>query len=84
MSTVETSPAAAPAAGRADLAIRVGAIVFAVGTLAVLVTLTPFLIGAHPLPRAVYLLSLLMPLGFAVAMGGLFAAARGQRRKLPA
>jgi hypothetical protein len=83
VSTIETSPAESRGMPRADRVIRVGAVVFAVGTVAVLATLTPFLIGAHALPRAVYLTSALMPLGLAIALGGLFASIRGQRRAVP-
>jgi hypothetical protein len=83
VSTIDPSPATADEPGRGDAAVRIGAVVFGVGTVATLATLTPFLIGADALPRAVYLLSLLMPLGLAVAIGGLVAAARTQRRRLP-
>ncbi|MDI2131233.1 hypothetical protein [Yinghuangia seranimata] len=81
MSTLETSPVATRPA-RADQAVRVGAVLFGIGTVAVVVTLVPFLIGTHPFPRAVYLTSALMPLGFAVAMGGLVATVVGQRRRV--
>ncbi|UGQ14803.1 hypothetical protein LO772_15255 [Yinghuangia sp. ASG 101] len=83
MSTIDSSPAAGREAGRGDVAVRIGAVVFVVGTVATLATLTPFLIGADALPRTVYLLSLLMPLGLAVALGGLVATVRGQRRHIP-
>ncbi|MCF2529426.1 hypothetical protein [Yinghuangia soli] len=91
MSTIDSGPAPSSAAasaadrtaGRADAAIRIGAIVFAVGTVATLATLVPFLIGADALPRAVYLLSALMPLGLGVALSGLVATARSQRRSVP-
>ncbi|MEU8134413.1 hypothetical protein [Streptodolium elevatio] len=83
MSTIDSSRTAPREAGRADTAVRVGTIVFAVGAVATLATLTPFLIGADALPRAVYLLSVLMPLGLAVLIGGVVATARGQRRSVP-
>ncbi|WP_436776820.1 hypothetical protein [Yinghuangia sp. YIM S09857] len=83
MSTIDSSRTAPREAGRADVAVRVGAIVFAVGAVATLATLTPFLIGADALPRAVYLLSVLMPVGLAVLIGGVVATARGQRRSVP-
>ncbi|HSA50177.1 MAG TPA: hypothetical protein VLH10_08715 [Yinghuangia sp.] len=82
MSTIDSSPAAGREAGRGDVAVRIGAVVFVVGTIATLATLTPFLIGADALPRTVYLLSLLMPVGLGVAIGGLVATARSQRRSI--
>lgn len=82
MSTIDSSPATSRHADRGDTAVRIGAIVFAVGTLATLATLTPFLIGADPLPRAVYLLSVLMPVGLGIAIGGVVANARSQRRRI--
>jgi hypothetical protein len=67
-------------AGPGDRLVRIGAILFVIGTLATLATITPFLIGADALPTAVYLGSALMPVGFAVAGAGLFTSARSQRR----
>jgi hypothetical protein len=67
--------------GPGDGLVRAGAIVFVVGTLATLATVTPLLIGADALPRAAYLVSMLMPIGFAVALTGLLRQARSQRRR---
>lgn len=83
MSTIDSSRTAPREAGRADTAVRVGVIVFAVGAVATVATLIPFLIGADALPRAVYLLSVLMPVGLAFLIGGVVATARGQRRSVP-
>ena len=65
--------------GRGDRLVAVGAIVFTVGLLATLVTMVPFFIGSDPFPTAVYLVALLAPVGFALALAGLLRAARSQR-----
>ncbi|MYW00947.1 hypothetical protein [Streptomyces sp. SID3343] len=70
-------------AGPGDRLVRIGAALFIIGTIATLATITPLLIGTKALPTAVYLVSTLMPLGFAVAGAGLFKSARNQRRPVP-
>lgn len=70
-------------AGPGDRLVRVGALLFALGTVATLATVTPMLIGAHALPTAVYLLSALMPVGFAIAAAGLVRSIRSRRRPVP-
>lgn len=70
-------------AGPGDRLVRIGAVLFAIGTLATLATVTPLLIGADALPTAVYLVSALMPVGFALAGAGLFKSARSRRRPVP-
>ncbi len=69
--------------GPGDRLVRIGAALFIIGTLATLATITPLLIGTTALPTAVYLVSTLMPLGFAIAGAGLFKSARNQRRPVP-
>jgi hypothetical protein len=70
-------------AGKAgDLLVRVGAALFIVGALATLATLTPLFIGARPLPTAAYLVSMLMGVGFALALAGLLRSALEQRRQV--
>lgn len=64
-----------------DLLVRVGAVLFMIGALATLATLTPLFIGAHPLPTAAYLVSMLMGVGFALALAGLLRSALEQRRQ---
>jgi hypothetical protein len=54
--------------------------VFAVGVLAILVTVVPLLLGTARLPLAFYLLSLLAPVGMGIALSGLVVAARARRR----
>ena len=56
---------------------------FILGTVATLATITPLLIGADALPTAVYLVSTLMPLGFAIAGAGLLRSVRSRRRPVP-
>lgn len=70
-------------AGPGDRLVRVGAALFILGTVATLATIAPLLLGADALPTAVYLLSMLMPLGFAIAGAGLFRSARSRRRPVP-
>jgi hypothetical protein len=77
-----TRDAARGPAGRGELLVRVGALVFAVGAVATLATVTPLLIGAEPPPgprgpgwcphpTAAYAVSMLMAVGFAIAAAGL-------------
>lgn len=66
-----------------DLLVRGGAVVFAVGALATLITFVPFFIGTEPFPSAAYFVSMLMGAGFALAAAGLgrsMLAARRQTR----
>jgi hypothetical protein len=60
-----------------DLLVRLGATVFAVGVVGVLLILVPFLLGDHhSAPVALDLLALLLPVGFGLALLGLFRSAR--------
>jgi hypothetical protein len=68
-----------PRAG--DLLVRIGAILFAVGAVATLATITPLFIGSRPLPTAAYFVCMLMGAGFAVALAGLLRSALAQRRQ---
>lgn len=61
--------------------VRVGGVVFAVGALATLATVAPLLLGSDPLPTAAYLVSMLMGVGFALALAGLLRSARAQSRQ---
>ncbi len=69
---------AASAARRpGDVLVRLGAAVFAVGVVGVLLILVPFLLGDHgSAPVALDLLALLLPVGFGLALLGLFRSAR--------
>ncbi|MEU6340104.1 MULTISPECIES: hypothetical protein [unclassified Streptomyces] len=64
-----------------DVLVRVGGVVFAVGALATLATVAPLLLGSDPLPTAAYLVSMLMGVGFALALAGLLRSARAQSRQ---
>ncbi|WP_035846462.1 hypothetical protein [Kitasatospora azatica] len=61
--------------------VRVGAVVFVLGALATIVTFVPLFFHLTPLPSAAYWASMLMPLGFLLALTGLFRSARAQRRR---
>ncbi|MBY8884923.1 hypothetical protein K7472_08680 [Streptomyces sp. PTM05] len=65
-----------------DALVRIGAIVFIIGAVATLATMTPLFIGAKPLPTPAYFVCMLMGVGFALALGGLLRAARAQRRQI--
>ncbi|MFJ5885409.1 hypothetical protein [Kitasatospora cineracea] len=64
-----------------DVLVRVGGIVFGIGTLATIATVTPLVLDLTPLPTFAYWLSMLMPLGLLVALVGLFANARSSSRR---
>jgi hypothetical protein len=61
----------------ADLVVRCGAAIFAVGTIAVLAILVPFFLGhGHDAPSVLNLLALLLPLGLGLALLGLLLGTR--------
>jgi hypothetical protein len=67
------SPRRAPG----ELLVRGGAVVFAIGVLAVLVVFVPFLLGhRHDAPLPLDLLALLLPVGLGLALLGLLRGAR--------
>ena len=59
-----------------DLLVRVGAGVFAVGVLGVLLVVVPFFLGHSDAPLTVSLLALLLPVGLGLALTGLLVGAR--------
>ena len=62
---------------RADLLVRIGAAVFAVGVVALLLVVVPFLLGDRDDPGlALDLLALALPVGFGLALLGLLLGAR--------
>jgi hypothetical protein len=61
-----------------DGLVRVGAIVFIVGAVATIATVAPLFLGLSRLPTAAYFVCMAMPLGFLLALAGLFRAARSQ------
>lgn len=60
----------------ADRLVRVGAVVFALGVLAVLAVVVPFFFGAHDRPTWLNLSALLLPVGFGLALLGLLRGAK--------
>ncbi|MFP8964300.1 hypothetical protein ACLIYP_27625 [Streptomyces nanhaiensis] len=64
-----------------DLLVRIGAVVFVVGAVATLATITPLFLGSDPLPTAAYLVSMLMGVGFAIAGAGVLRSIAVQRRE---
>ena len=62
-----------------DVLVRVGAIVFAVGAVATMITVAPLFLGADPLPTFAYVMSMLMGVGFLVAAVGLLRTVAHQR-----
>ncbi|TSB21504.1 hypothetical protein FNJ62_18350 [Streptomyces benahoarensis] len=67
-----------------DLLVRIGAIVFFIGALATLATMTPLFIGAEPLPSVFYWVCMLMGVGFLIAGAGVVRSVVGQRRRAQA
>lgn|GEM_PF-3235115 len=65
-----------------DRLVRVGGIVFAIGALATIATVAPLFLGTSRFPTAAYLVCMLMPVGFAIAIAGLVRSVLGQRRAL--
>jgi hypothetical protein len=68
-----------PAPG--DRLIRAGAIVFFIGALATLVTVAPLLLGTTPFPTFMFLLSMLMGVGFLLAGAGVLRSIAAGRRQ---
>ncbi|MFD0329285.1 hypothetical protein ACFQZC_16725 [Streptacidiphilus monticola] len=60
--------------------VRVGAVLFVVGAVATVATVAPLFLGVSRLPTPAYFVSMVMPLGFAVAIAGLLRSAWKQRR----
>ncbi|MCL7368849.1 MULTISPECIES: hypothetical protein [Streptomyces] len=64
-----------------DGLIRAGAIIFFVGAVATLVTVAPLLLGTTPFPTFMFLLSMLMGVGFLVAGAGVLRSVAAGRRQ---
>lgn len=62
-----------------DALVRWGAAVFTVGAVATIATVVPLFAGTARLPSPAYFASMLMPLGFGIALLGLVRAARARR-----
>ncbi len=59
-----------------DLLVRGGAVVFAIGVVAVVAIVVPFFLGQHDAPEALNLVALLLPVGFGLALLGLLRGAK--------
>ena len=59
-----------------DRLVRVGAGVFALGVVGVLLVVVPFFLGHNNPPLALSLLALLLPVGLGLALTGLLVGAR--------
>jgi hypothetical protein len=68
-------------AGPGDRLIRAGALVFFAGAVATLVTVVPLLLGTTPFPTYMYLLSMLMGVGFLIATAGVLRSVAAGRRQ---
>ncbi|MBD9700891.1 MULTISPECIES: hypothetical protein [Streptomyces] len=64
-----------------DRLIRVGGIVFIIGAVATLVTVAPLLLGTTPFPTYMFVLSMLMGVGFLIAGAGVLQSVAAGRRK---
>ena len=60
--------------------MRVGAVVFGVGVLGVLLAVVPFFFGRQDAPSWTALTASLLPVGLGIALVGLLLGARGRRR----
>ena len=64
-----------------DRLIRAGAIVFFAGAVATLVTVAPLFLGTTPFPTYMFVLSMLMGVGFLVAGAGVLQSVAAGRRR---
>ncbi|MFJ3497552.1 hypothetical protein ACIPPJ_28710 [Streptomyces sp. NPDC086091] len=68
-------------AAAGDRLIRAGAVVFFVGAVATLVTVAPLFFDAKPFPTFMFVLSMLMGVGFLIAGAGVLRSAAAGRRQ---
>ena len=78
--TVRGRHVAPPDARPGERLVRVGAAVFAVGVVGVLLAVVPFLLGREDAPTWTTLLASLLPVGLGLALLGLLRTARAGRR----
>lgn len=67
--------------GPGDALVRVGAVLFALGGVGVLLTVLPYFFGGGDPAMASLVLATLMPAGLALALLGLLRSARASRRQ---
>ncbi|MGW0842045.1 hypothetical protein ACWD26_18090 [Streptomyces sp. NPDC002787] len=64
-----------------DRLIRAGGVVFIVGAVATLVTVAPLFLGTTPFPTYMFVLSMLMGVGFLLAGAGVLQSVAAGRRR---
>lgn len=60
--------------------VRVGAVVFGIGVLGVLLAVVPFFFGRQDAPSWTALTASLLPVGLGIALAGLLLGARSRRQ----
>jgi len=76
-SKVRVRPSSDPSGADADRLVRIGAVIFGVGLLAIFAAVVPLFFGVHNLPTALNLAAgLLPPIGLGIALWGLVRHAR--------
>ena len=71
--------AAPDGAGPGERLVRLGAALFAIGVVGVLLVVVPFLLGRDDAPLWTTLLASLLPVGLGLALLGLLRGARSRR-----
>lgn len=69
-----------PSASRADLVLRIGAIVTVLGLAFTLIALIPLVAPSVQMPSALWFLAMLTGVGLALVLLGLLVSARSRRR----
>ncbi|PWI09450.1 hypothetical protein DIZ27_17355 [Streptomyces sp. NWU339] len=64
-----------------DGLVRAGGVVFIIGAVATLVTVAPLFFGREPFPTYMFVLSMLMGVGFLMAGAGVLRSAAAGRRQ---
>ena len=72
--------AAPDGTGPGERLVKLGAALFAIGVVGVLLVLVPFLSGRNDAPLWTTLLASLLPVGLGLALLGLLRSARSRRR----
>ena len=78
MNEFSAAPVTGPRPG--ERAVRVGAWLFGLGFVGVLLVLVPFFLGRDDAPLWTTLLASLLPVGLGIALAGLLRGARANRR----
>ncbi|MFD9339881.1 hypothetical protein ACFWBF_36730 [Streptomyces sp. NPDC060028] len=78
--TVTPQPEHADDARPGDALVKAGGIVFIVGAVATLATMTPLFLDVDPFPSYAWAVCMLMGVGFAISAAGVLRSAAAQRR----